>query len=57
MTEISPLRRRMAEDMTIRSLSPETQQSYIYAVASSAVILAARRIGLGWRTSELTNCA
>jgi integrase/recombinase XerD len=33
MTEISPLRRRMAEDMTIRNLSPATQQSYIYAVA------------------------
>ena len=33
MTEISPLRQRMAEDMTIRNLSPATQQSYIYAVA------------------------
>ena len=33
MTEISPLRRRMIEDMTVRNLSPSTQQSYIYAVA------------------------
>lgn len=33
MTEISPLRRRMIEDMTVRNLSPATQQSYIYAVA------------------------
>ena len=33
MTEISPLRRRMIEDMTIRNLSPATQQSYIHAVA------------------------
>lgn len=33
MTEINPLRRRMIEDMTIRNLSPSTQQSYIYAVA------------------------
>jgi len=33
MTEISPLRRRMIEDMTIRNLSPATQQSYLYAVA------------------------
>jgi len=33
MAEISPLRRRMLEDMTIRNLSPATQQSYIYAVA------------------------
>lgn len=33
MTEISPLRRRMIEDMTVRNLSPATQQSYLYAVA------------------------
>jgi integrase/recombinase XerD len=33
MTEISPLRRRMVEDMTVRNLSPATQRSYLYAVA------------------------
>jgi len=33
MTEISPLRRRMIEDMTVRNLSPATQQSYVYVVA------------------------
>lgn len=33
MTEISPLRRRMIEDMTVRNLSPATQRSYISAVA------------------------
>jgi integrase/recombinase XerD len=33
MAEMSPLRRRMIEDMTVRNLSPATQQSYIYAVA------------------------
>ena len=33
MAEISPLRRRMIEDMTIRNLSPATQQSYLYAVS------------------------
>ena len=33
MVEISPLRRRMIEDMTIRNLSPATQQSYLSAVA------------------------
>jgi integrase/recombinase XerD len=33
MAELSPLRRRMIEDMTIRNLSPATQRSYIYAVA------------------------
>lgn len=33
---ISPLRRRMFEDMTVRNLSPSTQQSYVYAVANFA---------------------
>ena len=33
MAAMSPLRRRMIEDMTIRNLSHSTQQSYIYAVA------------------------
>ena len=33
MATTSPLRRRMIEDMTIRNLSPSTQQSYIYAIA------------------------
>src|SRR3954453_10624350 len=33
MTQVSPLRRRMIEDMTVRNLSPATQQSYVYAVA------------------------
>jgi integrase/recombinase XerD len=36
MTEISPLRRRMIEDMTVRNLSPATQRSYIHAVAKFA---------------------
>jgi hypothetical protein len=33
MAQISPLRRRMIDDMMIRNLSPATQQSYLYAVA------------------------
>ena len=33
MTEMSPLRRRMIDDMTIRNLSPATQRSYLHAVA------------------------
>jgi site-specific recombinase XerD len=30
---MSPLRRRMIEDMTVRNLSPATQRSYVHAVA------------------------
>ena len=33
MAKMSPLRRRMIEDMTLRNLSRQTQQSYIYVVA------------------------
>lgn len=33
MATMSPLRQRMIEDMTLRNLSPATQQSYLYAVA------------------------
>jgi integrase/recombinase XerD len=41
MAEISPLRRRMIEDMTIRNLSPATQQSYLNAVSKLNRYLAA----------------
>ena len=34
MAHMSPLRRRMIEDMTIRNLSPATQQSYLYEVSN-----------------------
>lgn len=33
ITQITPLRRSMIDDMTLRNLSPATQQSYIYAAA------------------------
>jgi integrase/recombinase XerD len=33
MADVSPLRRRMIEDMTVRNLSPATQRSYLHAVA------------------------
>ena len=41
MTEqaISPLRRRMIEDMTIRKLAPKTQQGYIRTVKGFAAFL------------------
>jgi integrase/recombinase XerD len=33
MADLSPLRRRMIEDMTVRNLSPATQRSFISAVS------------------------
>lgn len=33
MAELSPLRRRMIEDMTVRNLSAATQRSYLHAVS------------------------
>ena len=33
MAQISPLRQRMIEDLTIRNLSPETQRSYVHHVS------------------------
>jgi hypothetical protein len=33
MAKISPLCRRMIEDMTVRNLSPATQRSYVNAVS------------------------
>jgi integrase/recombinase XerD len=36
MTQITPLRRRMIDDMTVRNLSPATQRSYVHAVAKFA---------------------
>jgi hypothetical protein len=59
MTEIGPLRRRMIEDMTIRNLSPATQQSYLYAVAKFYILAAistARLTDWDWRTYVPTSC-
>jgi integrase/recombinase XerD len=36
---VSPLRRRMIEDMTIRKLAPKTQQGYIRTVRDFAAFL------------------
>lgn len=45
MAEMSPLRRRMIEDMTVRNLSPAMQRSYLYAVTKFSRYFTARRIG------------
>ena len=49
MAELSPLRRRMIEDMTIRNLSPATQRSYIHAVAKFSRSVT-RQIASDWKT-------
>ena len=36
---VSPLRRRMIEDMTIRKLAPKTQQDYVQRIKNFAVFL------------------
>ena len=48
MAAISPLRRRMIEDMTIRNLSPATQRSYLNAVSKFSRLSAGRRIASAW---------
>jgi integrase/recombinase XerD len=39
VTPISPLRRRMIEDMTIRNFSADTQRNYIRAIKNLAIFL------------------
>ena len=56
MAELSPLRRRMIEDMTIRNLSPATQRSYISAISKLSRHSAARRIGSISRISGRFRC-
>ena len=51
MAEMSPLRRRMIEDMTVRNLSPATQRSYVHAVAKFGRSWR-RPTSLIWRTCE-----
>jgi|GraSoi_2013_60cm_1033757.scaffolds.fasta_scaffold126827_2 hypothetical protein len=42
-TPVSPLRRRMIEDMTIRKFAPRTHERYIRAVRSFSAFLLGRR--------------
>ena len=51
MAEMSPLRRRMIEDMTVSNLSPATQRSISTQYRSSAGILAVPLIIWAWRMS------
>ena len=47
MARMTPLRRRLIDDMTVRNLSPATQQSYVYAVAKFSLWPVARSAGCG----------
>ena len=51
MAEMSPLRRRMIEDMTVRNLSPATQRSYLYAVSKLSWYFGRPPTGWAWRMS------
>ena len=53
---ISPLRRRMIEDMTIRKFAPKTQQDYIRDVKNFARSSAARRTRRASRTCAAFSC-
>jgi hypothetical protein len=52
MAEISPLRRRMIEDMTVRNLSPATNDPTFPPYRSSAGILVGLPIVCTWKMSE-----
>jgi hypothetical protein len=52
MADMTPLRRRMIEDMQVRNLSPVTQRCYVHAVAKFAQHFNRSPSRLGWRTCE-----
>src|ERR1700751_3113389 len=69
MAQMTALRRRMIDDMTVRTLSPATQQSYVYAVAKFSRFFSCSPdrlgieevrayqlplAGLGWSWSHIT---
>ena len=53
---ISPLRRRMIEDMTVRNFVPKTQSEYIRRVKNFAVFLGRTPIALAGKMSAATCC-
>jgi hypothetical protein len=48
MAQMNPLRQRMIEDLTIRNLSPATQQSYIHAVSKFSRFFRRSPVQLGY---------
>ena len=57
MAAISPLRRRMIEDMTIRNLSPATQRSYLNAVSKFSRHFGRSPTGISWPSLNQIVCA
>ena len=53
---MSPLRRRMIEDMSIRKFAPKTQHDYLQRVKNLRPILAARPTLRVPRTCGATSC-
>ncbi|MFD2429559.1 hypothetical protein ACFSUK_18410 [Sphingobium scionense] len=57
LAAVSPLRRRMIDDMMLRNLSPATQRSYLHAVTKfSRYFGTVRRTAWGWRMSARFKC-
>jgi hypothetical protein len=58
MTEmaISPLRRRMIEDMTVRNFTADTQRDYIRAVKKLTDFLGGSPAAARRRTCAVSNC-
>ena len=52
---MSPLRRRMIEDMTIRKFAPKTQHDYLQRVKNFTIILVARPTRQVPRTCGITS--
>ena len=50
MAELSPLRRRMIEDMTVRNCRRRPSDPTSTPLRSSAVILVTRQIASDWKT-------
>jgi len=48
MAQISPLRQRMIEDLTLRNLSPETKRSYVHHVSKFSRIFSRPLDQLGY---------
>src|ERR1017187_4013821 len=51
---MTPLRKRMIEDMQLRNFAPETQRNYLHHIAGLARFFQTSPEHLNWRTSAST---